>query len=154
MYTKILVPHAGTKAGNIALIHTQKLAKKLNAHVTILHVVEPIPIPPSISLSPERRKLGIELEKARRELKIEMHKKMESLAVELRKQNIPTRIKVTHGYPDEEITRAVKEENHDFLIMAKRRKLPGIKGVLKLGSTSRKVLEKVSCPVLLIDGEK
>ena len=153
-YKKILLSHAGTSAGNKALKHTEKLAKELKARVTILHVVEPIPIPPSISLSSESRQLGRELEKARRELKIEMHKKMESLAVNLRKQDIPTRVKVTHGFPDEEITRIAKEENYDFLIMAKRKKLPGIKGILKLGSISRKVLEKVSCPILLIDGEK
>ena len=37
--------------------------------------------------------------------------------------------------------------------MAIRRKLPGIKAVLKLGSVSRKILEKVSIPILLVDLE-
>jgi nucleotide-binding universal stress UspA family protein len=38
--------------------------------------------------------------------------------------------------------------------MAKRRKLKGIKGLLSLGSVSRKIVENTSCPVLMMDVEK
>jgi nucleotide-binding universal stress UspA family protein len=38
--------------------------------------------------------------------------------------------------------------------MAKRRKLKGIKGLLTMGSVSRKIIENTACPVLMIDIEK
>ena len=55
------------------------------------------------------------------------------------------------GIPEDEITQFAK--NHQIVVMAKRRKLPGLKAILRLGSTSRKVIEKVSIPILLVDAE-
>ena len=130
------------------------MAKKHQSQVTILHVVENIPIPPSLSLSSERRGgWAKELRAARREMKIEMHEKLSKLVKSFEKEKIPVTVKVLHGYPDEEIIRLANDKKHDIVIMAKRRKLPGIKAVLKLGSVSRKVLERIHCPVMLIDGE-
>ena len=154
MYDKILVPHAGTKAGNKALEHAKKLAKINGSKITILHVVEEIPTPPMISFNYEKKAWAKQLTAARRELKLEMHKQMEKFAKDLRKEKIPTSIKVVHGYPDEEISRIANSDNYDLVIMAKRRKLPGVKAILKLGSVSRKVLEKIKPPIMLIDGEK
>ena len=154
MYRKILVPHAGTAAGNKALIHAKEMSKKHGSSVTILHIVENIPIPLSIGFSAERKKWAQELQTARREMKIEMHEKLTKQAVSLKKENIPVSVKIVHGYPDEEIIRIANENNYDIVIMAKRRKLPGLKAILKLGSISRKVLEKIQCPVMLIDGER
>lgn len=154
MYNSILVPHAGTKAGDKALDHAKSIAKSQKSKITLLHVVEQIPTPPSLGFTSERTDWAKHLNAARRETKIEMHKVMERLAKNLRTDNISTSIKVIHGYPDEEITRIAKKEKCDLIVMAKRRKLPGIKAILKLGSVSRKVLEQVSCPVMLIDGEK
>ena len=153
-YRNILVPHAGTPAGNKALEHAKEIAKLHNSKVTLLHVVEQIPTPPSFALGDERAEWRKQLSNARREMKIEMYKRMEKLAKKLREENIPTSIKTLHGYPDEEIVRIANSCNHDLVIMAKRRKLTGLKAVLKLGSVSRKVLEQIVCPVLLIDGEK
>jgi nucleotide-binding universal stress UspA family protein len=48
----------------------------------------------------------------------------------------------------------VKNQKIDLIVMAKRRKLKGIKGLLTLGSVSRKIIENTSCPVLMIDTEK
>lgn len=130
------------------------MAKKHQSQVTILHVVENIPIPPSLSLSSERRGgWAKELRAARREMKIEMHEKLSKLVKSFEKERISVTVKVLHGYPDEEIIRLANDKKHDIVIMAKRRKLPGIKAVLKLGSVSRKVLERIHCPVMLIDGE-
>jgi len=154
MYKKILVPYAGTEAGNKALNHAKEIAKLHNSKITILHVVEQIPTPPSLGFTSERNEWAKQLNSARREMKIEMHDRMEKLAEKLRTEKIPTSVKVVHGYPDEEITRIVNKENHDLIIMAKRRKLTGFKAILKLGSVSRKVLEQISCPIILIDGEK
>ena len=154
MYKKILVPHAGTAAGNKALDHALEMGKKHGSTVTVLHVVENIPIPPSVGFSAERKRWAKELQDARRGLKIEMHHKLTKQANRLKKSDIPVSVKVVHGYPDEEIIRIANENDYDIVMMAKRRKLTGIKAILKLGSISRKVLEKISCPVMLIDGER
>ena len=154
LYKKILVPHAGTKAGDKALEHASKIAKSEKAEMTLLHIVEHIPIPPSLTFSYERKELAKDLKKVKDELKNEMFTVLDSKAERLRKQGLHVTVKVLHGYPDEEITRIANENHFDIVIMAKRRKLPGLKAILKLGSVSRKVLERVHCPVLLIDGTK
>jgi len=40
------------------------------------------------------------------------------------------------------------------VVMAKRRKLKGLKSLLTLGSVLRKIVENTACPILLIDIEK
>ncbi len=154
LYKKILVPHAGTNAGNKALEHAKEIAKKHDSKITILHIVENIPIPPKITFSIERKELAKDLKQARNELKKKMHNTLDIKAEKFRNQGISTTVKVLHGYPDEEITRIANENDFDLVVMAKHRKLPGLKAILKLGSVSRKVLERISCPVMLIDGEK
>ena len=154
MYSDILVPHAGTKAGNKAIEHARQIAKLHHSKITLLHIVEQIPTPPLITFTQERKDLEKQIHFARREMKIEMHKRMEKLAQKLRSEKIPTSIKVLHGYPEEEIARIANSGDYDLIVMAKRKKLPGIKGILNLGSVSHKVLEQISSPVMLIDGEK
>ena len=83
-----------------------------------------------------------------------MDEKLTRQASSLKKDNMPVSVKVVHGYPDEEIIRIANECDYDLVIMAKRRKLPGLKAILQLGSVSRKVLERIYCPVMLINGEK
>ena len=66
-------------------------------------------------------------------------------------KNINANFKVTTGIPEKEIIKFSKENNIDLIIMAKRRKIPGIKNFLKLGSVSRKILEVVKCPVSITE---
>jgi len=65
MYRSILVPHAGTKAGDKALDHAKKIAKTNDSEITILHIIENIPIPPTITFSIERKELAKEIKQAR-----------------------------------------------------------------------------------------
>ena len=51
MFKDILVPHAGTKAGDKVLQHVIEVAKKHDSKITIRHIVENIPIPPSLTLA-------------------------------------------------------------------------------------------------------
>ena len=154
MYKKVLVPHAGSPAGDKALEHAAKIAKDNSAEITILHVVEDIPIPPLLTLNFEGQKLANDIRSARGELKMAMHETLDAKAKNLQKQGIAASVEVLHGDPYEEITRTIDDGSYDLTVMAKRKKLPGIRGILKLGSVSRKILEKVSCPILFIDGEE
>ena len=152
MYSNILVPYAGSGAGDKALKHAIAMAKDYDAKITILHVVEDIPVPLSFEY-PERMKIVNELDQIKDELKGEMQKQLDAMVADLGKHKIKIDTVVVNGYPDEEIARIAADEKYDLIIMAKRRKLKGIMGVLRLGSTSRKILERVSSPLLLIDGE-
>lgn len=137
----------------MAVEHAAKIAKDNSAELTILHVVEDIPLPPLLALNFEGHKLANDIKSARGELKMAMHKTLDAKAKNLQKQGIAASTTVLHGDPDEEIARIIDDESYDLVVMAKRKRLPGIKGILKLGSVSRKILEKVSCPILFIDGE-
>lgn len=152
VYKKILVPHAGTPAGDKALEHAINLAECSNGSIIILHVVKPLPAP-SMFTSLERKKVKDSIHELQRDIVEEMQEKLNSYQRKIKDKKISLESRVVIGLPEEEIERCVNEHKVDVVVMAKRRRLSGIKAILKLGSTSRKVLEMVSCPILLIDGE-
>jgi len=71
-----------------------------------------------------------------------------------KKEKVESEIRVVIGDPPKVILDIVKKENIDLIVMAKRRKLKGLQKLLSLGSVSQKIVENVTCPVLLIDVEK
>ncbi len=155
MYKTILVPHAGNPGGDKALKHAINIAKSNSSEILILHVVEALQSPPTFALSGlEGRTLVRAFRKAAKQSVINRKKEMEKKVEYYKLQNINIRYKVVVGYADEVITRYVKNHKFDLIIMAKRRKLPGIKRILSLGSVSRKIVEHTSCPVLMVDVEK
>lgn len=151
MYKTILVPHGGTPAGDESLRHAMYLAKASSAKIIVLHVVESIPVPPSFALSQsERKKLLDDIDNANKTIKHSMEKTLVDKIKELGNE-INIEVKVTEGNAAEEILRIVLEKDVDLIVMAKRRKLKGLKKLLSLGSVSRKIVEYVTCPVYLID---
>ena len=152
MYKKILVPHAGTPAGDKALKHAVHIAKFDSSEILVLHAVEQLQRPPTFALSGSQSKALIrEFKKAAQQSVINSQKEMIKRIEHYKSQNIKISHKVVIGYPDEVITKYVKNQKFDLIVMAKRRKLSGIKKLLSLGSVSRKIVEIGKCPVLLID---
>jgi len=152
MYKKILVPHAGTPAGDKALKHAIHIAKSDSFEILILHVVEALQTSPTFALSGlEAKELVRAFRKAAKQSIINRKKEMENKVEYYKLQNINIRYKVVIGFADEVITRYIKNHKFDLIIMAKRRTLSGIKKLLSLGSVSRKIVEIGACPVLLID---
>ena len=155
MYKNILVPHAGTPAGDLALEHAIHIAKPSKAEITLLHVIEEFPHVPVFSLhASQASKIKKDLAGIAKEMENVMEKEMEKRAETCRKNGIGSNLKVITGLPAEEIMKIVKSQKTDLIVMAKRRKLKGIKGLLSLGSVSRKIVENASCPVLMVDIEK
>ena len=155
MYKNILVPHAGTPAGDLALDHAIHIAKSSKAEITLLHVIEEFPHVPVFSLHiSQSSKIKKELAGITKEMEIVMEKEMEKRVKTCKKNGIESNLKVITGLPAEEIMKIVKSQKTDLIVMAKRRKLKGIKGLLSLGSVSRKIVENTSCPVLMMDAEK
>jgi len=147
----ILVPHAGTILGDRALSYAIKIAKPVGATINILHAVEPLPSPPPMLF---RKKTE---QKMRQELKDTEDLLVDDIKEELynrvdfcRKKFINANSIVVKGRPEDEILKYSKNHHIDLIVMAKRRKLSGIGGMLKLGSVSRKILEISDTPVLIL----
>ena len=154
MYKTILVPHAGTTAGDEALKHAVYVAKENQSKIIILHIVEEIQRPPTLGLAEsDRAKLLKSIDEVNHSLEDDMYREMEKKSQYCTENNIEVEIKVTIGDAAEIILRNVDQKEVDLIVMAKRRKLTGVKKLLSLGSVSRKVVENVNCPVMLIDIE-
>ncbi|MEX2191951.1 MAG: universal stress protein [Nitrosarchaeum sp.] len=77
MYDTILVPHAGTSEGDIALSHAIHIAKSSSAKIILLHVMEEFPLPAGFALhSSEIAKIRKQIAESTREMKIAMEKQM------------------------------------------------------------------------------
>ena len=152
MYKKILVPHAGTPGGDKALDHAIGLAKSSSGEITILHVIEDPPTMPVFYLHAlQAKKIKAEIAKVIKETKSLMENEMQKRMDKCDKAGVSAYLKIVTGFPAEEILRIISNQKMDIVVMAKRRKLKGFKSLLSLGSVSRKVVEKTSCPVLLLE---
>lgn len=150
----ILVPHAGTPAGDKALELAIHIAKPDSAKIILSHTIEEIHHPITFALAEsERQNLLKNINDANESIKKEMEKEMKKRKSQCEQHNLEAKIRISVGDPAEQILSLVKEEKIDLIVMAKRRKLKGVKKLLSLGSVSRKIVENVSCPVLLIDIE-
>ena len=150
-YKKILVPHAGTPSDDKALSHAIKIAKFANSSLTILHVIEPVPHPKTIGKYKSEKSLHKKFDEIKLIMKDEMEQEMQRRLELCKKENIDTTLKITNGYPAEEIAMFVKRDHVDLIVMAERREMPRFKKILKLGSVSRKVLEYNLCPIFIVN---
>ena len=148
------MPHGGTPAGDESLRHAIHLAKSSTAKIILLHVIEDIPIPPSFALSQsEREKLVDDIGNANKTMRESFEKNFIEKLAEYQNSGIAIEHNVVSGDAAEEILKTIQEKNIDLVVMAKRRKLKGLKKLLSLGSVSRKIVEHATCPVYLIDIE-
>ena len=155
MYKKILVPHAGTPEGDLALKHAIHAAKQSSSEIILLHVIEEFPHVPLFTLhSSQIAKIKREIAMVTKDMISVMENEMSKRIETCKKNEIKSQLKVSTGLAAEEILKVVKNQKIDLIVMAKRRKLKGIKSLLTLGSVSRKIIESTSCPVLMIDIEK
>ena len=155
MYKKILVPHAGTSAGDLSLKHAIHIAKSSAAEIILLNVIENFPHIPVLSLhSSQAAKVKKEFAQITKDMKEVMEHEMSKRAQICQKQDVKSSQRVVTGLAAEEILKSIKSQKIDLVVMAKRKKLKGIKSLLSLGSVSRKIVENTSCPVLMIDTEK
>ena len=154
MYNVILVPHAATPAGDEALKHAIHIAKGSSSKMLLLHVAEEIMHPPSFALSSSERESVIRsIDDANESIRTDMEREMEKRKERCSENGIESEIIVSVGNAAETILDLAEERKVDMIVMAKRRKLKGVRKLLSLGSVSRKVVENVNCPVTLVDIE-
>lgn len=148
----ILVPHAGTALGDKALSYAIYVAKPSGATINLLHVVEKIPGPPPFVFSKaENKLLKKEINKVTDTLVKDIEGELKDRTELCKAKNINANYFVVIGRPEEAILSYIKSHRIDLIVMAKRRKIPGMAGILNLGSVSRKILEATNKPVLVIE---
>ncbi|HEX6672121.1 MAG TPA: universal stress protein [Nitrososphaeraceae archaeon] len=149
---KILLPHDGTKISDKALEKSKEFAKAFNAELYILHVIEHIPIPPSLILGNERQWIAESRRSIAKKLKegwLKMAK--EKINPVLEKENIKFNTSVlTDEQPLSEQILKFASDNKVNLIIVGSQRLNKISKIKALGSVSRKISENADCPVMII----
>ncbi len=143
-YRNILVPHTGDVDGDKALEHAIHIAEPGLSTITILHAI----IPESYSLD-ERGTISIY--ELRDQLLLRMEHNLSKRVEKCKEKNINAQTKVSMGPAEEEILNYVKDNPTDIIVMSKRRKEAGLKGVFQLTRVSQRILEEVSCPITIVD---
>jgi nucleotide-binding universal stress UspA family protein len=159
---RILVPYDGSKPSENAVKQAIELANNFYGHseIILLNVVEEVVLPPTMLESPRFRSkiTGDEITTVGlvKELSLQMKEAAIKMLYEKRKQIIEkvqnrTKVvtKVLIGYPSDKIIEYAKEENIDLIIIGN----VGLSGWSKfkvLGSVSRSVSEKATCPVIIV----
>jgi nucleotide-binding universal stress UspA family protein len=152
---KILLPHDGTEISDRAVDKAKEFAKAFDAELLILHVIEHVPIPPSYILDNER----VWIDRTRRSIsrileEAWMKMVQEKLINGLTKENIKATPRVLVGNTinsiSDQILKFAKDNQVDLIIMSSERLEKRISKANALGSVSRGVSERASCPVVLI----
>ncbi|MCL6561002.1 MAG: universal stress protein [Firmicutes bacterium] len=145
MYQKILVPFDGSSQSLSAVEHAMKLALVSKAKVTLLHVLQGIPL-----FSDERSedRIGIDRDALMSEKKMKAQDMLARLKESLSEQDIKVDTAIAYGNPAKEICKKAQIEDYDVIVMGSRGfgKIPGI----LMGSVSNKVCGNASCPVIVI----
>ena len=152
MTSKILLPHDGTEISDKALEKCKEFAKAFNAELFILHVIEHIPIPPSLILGNDRQWITETRRSIAKKLKegwLKMAK--EKINPFLEKENIKFNTTVlTEEQPVSEQIVKFASENKVNLIIVGSQRLNKISKIKALGSVSREISENADCPVMII----
>jgi nucleotide-binding universal stress UspA family protein len=150
---KILLPHDGTESSDKALEKSKEFAKAFNAELYILHVIEHIPIPPSLILGNDRQWIAETRRSIAKKLKegwLKMAK--EKINPILEKENIKFNIAVLTDEQQsvsEQILKFASDNKIELIIVGSQR-LNKITKIKALGSVSRKVSENAICPVMIM----
>lgn len=139
-FAKILVPHDLSAHADHALEVAADLARRYEARVSIVHVVEPAlqPMPGAFMLYPSSQ-LPAYLDA--------IQQKLEGLALQLRGSGVMVvDTKVLDGVTATEIVRFAAEGGYDLVVMGTHGR-SGVSHAL-LGSVAERVVRTAKCPVL------
>jgi nucleotide-binding universal stress UspA family protein len=151
---RILVPYDGSKWSDKAVKHAVEHARLLKgAEVTLFYVVPEVHPPPSFSY-------GMRLPdvKSTKEYLKELYQKMKSDASEVlnkKKKEFTdagidnVHIRVSVGNPAKQILAMASAEKADLIIMGSIGR-SGIARLKTLGSVSRSISERATCPVMIV----
>ena len=135
-----LVPLDFSEQANQALDYAINLAGKLDARLTLLHVIQSVPLGGA--------DMGVTLPYAYlQDLEAEIMQSMESYRARVTAAGLEGATVVVHGVPFHEILETAKTQLVDLIIMGTHGRT-GLQHVL-LGSVAEKVVRLAPCPVLV-----
>lgn len=139
--SSILIPTDFSDLSESALKVGIAIAKRQNARVTLLHVVDLLPnlLPTQVLLSDPQEVLS------------RMEEKLKELSEKIRKDTgIKAVVKALKGTPSDLICKFAYEENISLIVMGTH----GVSGLREffIGSEAYKVVKNATCPVLTIPG--
>ena len=160
-YNRILVAHDGSENSDKALSHAVYLSNMSGDEIVILHILEHIHKMDSSALL-ATSKGGAEgkedIEKSNKqdyEVRVEGEVKqmIEDKMKFCKQAGVKSQVsyKIQTGNPADEIVTVAEDMNIDLVVMASSRTSPSLARRL-LGSTSRKVIDSVEKPLLVIHG--
>jgi nucleotide-binding universal stress UspA family protein len=139
----ILVPVDFSGHAEQALEYAIGLARKLPAHLTLLHVIHLMPlgiVDEGVALPPSYFQ----------ELEAEVQQAMETYRQRVQKAGLEGTVLVMHGMPFQSIVDTARDQHVDLIVMGTQ----GRTGLahLFLGSVAEKVVRLAPCPVLVTRG--
>jgi len=135
-----LVPLDFSEYANQALDYAIQLANKLGARLTLLHVVQSLPMG-SVDM-------GVTLPYTyMQDLEAEIMESMNSCLARVTAAGLEGEVAVVHGVPFQEIIEMAKAQHVDLIVMGTHGRT-GFEHVL-LGSVAEKVVRLAPCPVLV-----
>ncbi len=160
LFKKILVPYDGSQLSEKALKLAVEIGKITgHSQVSILNVIEEIPLPTgrfnvrfrSINTD-ERVSASAYFKELYKDMQLNMKNKLERKKQQFydNKSSISIETYVLVGSPSEKIIEFAKDYRTDLIVIGST----GLRGISRffkgLGSVSRNVSEKVSCPTLIV----
>jgi nucleotide-binding universal stress UspA family protein len=140
----ILLPTDFSECGNSALVSATSLARKFNASILCLHVIEPIV--PTVGYSGMTEPLPIA--DITEQLEDSAERELPKLAECEECSGIEVEEMIVHGEASSEIVRVAKERNVDLIVIASHGRT-GL-GRILFGSTAEAVVRHATCPVLVV----
>ena len=137
---RFLVPIDFSEYANQALEYAISLAGKLEARLTLLHVIQSVPLG-GVDMSVTLPYTYLQ------DLEAEIMQSMESYLTRVTAAGLEGEIVVVHGVPFHEILETAKIQQADLIVMGTHGRT-GLQHML-LGSVAEKVVRLAPCPVLV-----
>src|SRR6266545_1167979 len=138
---RFLIPVDFSEYANQAVEYAIGLASKLGARLTLLHVIQPLPL--------AGVDMGVTLPYTYiQDLEAEIANSMQAYLERVTAAGLEGEIAVVHGVPFQEILETAKTQQVDLIVMGTHGRT-GLQHVL-LGSVAEKVVRLAPCPVLVV----
>lgn len=135
-YRRILVPLDGSPLAEVALPHALELARRFEATLVLLRVLETLPDPREAATWAEQRTAAL------------AHEYMAGIIDRVQQANVPVEVAVITGRPQRDIISYAQSRAIDLIVMTNR----GVSGVSRwlTGSVAERVVRGAPCSVLVV----
>jgi len=140
MISKILVPLDGSDFAEQALPYAAEVARKFNAALTLVWVLNPMVIMSDFGAVTYQNLLSLEQDEAKNYLQMKQ--------TELKSEGLSVKIQILEGVVADSIIDVACQNDNDLIVMSTH----GRSGLSRwvYGSVATKVLQHAPCPVFLV----